>query len=238
MLTTEPARLDASGVVLTNDIAERYRTDKGRSRHRYTNFYGSMLGDHRDRILNVTEAGVRSGASIRLWLDLFPKAHVWGLDVSWKEYRDHVNHLRNHDPRLHLATCCRNQLDVDGARLVPNSMDLVIEDAGNHDLALQTLLFPLLWPLVRLGGYYVIEDVDDQRGGLQFTQNHSGLHPTIQRILENNYAFMVDSTPGMTESQWKMWQEAGQRRPVGGLHWVHSRSVHNSHLLVIRRVQR
>ena len=113
-------------------------------------------------------------------------------------------------------------------------MDLVLEDAGEHRFELQKMLFQFMWPLVRVGGFYVIEDVDPQRGGLKFTQDHDSLPPLMRTVLEENYAFEVDSTPGIPPERWKGWQSfmSGRwARPP----YVRSRAVHNSHLLVIQR---
>ena len=218
-------------------LAKLYGTDKQVSQHRYTNYYSTLFDeDRREQVLNVTEAGILRGSSVHMWVDYFPRANVWGLDVDMHHYREHPNHrTAEHQARMHLLLCCKSQEDVAKHRLVSGSMDLVIDDAGLHSLALQEMLFPLLWPLVKPGGYYVIEDVDPQRGGLAFTENHSGLSPLLRSVLETHSAFMVDSTPGITPSAWSAWQHKMQRKPVEGKRWVASRSVHNSHLLVIRK---
>lgn len=217
-------------------LAALYGSDKQRALHRYTNVYSSLFDNERLRILNVSEAGVLRGSSAHMWLDFFPKAHIFAMDVNFRQYREHPNHKQAESHRLHLLKCCNTQADIEQHRLVPDSMDVVIDDAGVHSLALQEVLFPLLWPLVRPGGWYIIEDVDPQRGGLSFTQNHSRLSPLLQRVLETQRAYMVDSTPGIPDAVWHKYQARIRRWPaVEGKKWVVSREVHNSHLLVIRR---
>ena len=137
---------------------------------------------------------------------------------------------------MHLSKCCYSQFHIDRAHLVPDTMDIVLEDAGDHSRRLQELLFPLLWPLVRPGGWYIIEDVDPQRGGDDFTQNHSALLPMLQRVLETHRSFLVESTPGITGDAWQKWMAHGNSHPVKGRVWVPSRRVHNSHLLIIKRI--
>ena len=87
---------------------------------------------------------------------------------------------------------------------------------------------------MRVGGIYIIEDVDSLRGGQAYTHNHSTLVPSLRAALEANHAFMVDSTLGLTPEQWQHWEQHNTHSH--GKTWMHGRDVHNSHLLVIRRV--
>ena len=133
---------------------------------------------------------------------------------------------------------------LSGAQKLPAS-NVVLEDAGDHSLRLQEKLFELLWPLVRIGGWYLIEDVDPQRGGLAFTQDHDALGPMLRRVLEENRAFMTDTSVGIPTEQWKVWQKSmsgpggtrGYSSKFGNVAWVKDRKTHNSHVLVIRKLK-
>ena len=56
---------------------------------------------------------------------------------------------------------------------------------------------------------------------------------TWQRVLEDNHAFKVDTTPGITPERWAAYKRAQQFGKYSP--FVKSRAVHNSHLLVIQR---
>ena len=242
---------------ILEEIAKAEDTDKVRSMHKFTDLYASLFDSVRHSIHNVTEAGVLGGASVRTWLQYFPSAHVYGLDMDFKFYRTsrHGHWRRKHTapsnrseipPRLTLLRCCDQEHTPQDIGLADGSMDLVLEDAGDHSRELQEHLFKQLWPLVRRGGWYLMEDVDPQRGGLAYTQNHDALSPTVRRALEQNAAFMVDTTVGITPAQWALWERdnnatAGPKKSKKGRltkspPWVKDRATHNSHVLVIRRL--
>mmetsp|Transcript_61513 Transcript_61513/g.102355 ORF Transcript_61513/g.102355 Transcript_61513/m.102355 type:complete len:231 (+) Transcript_61513:73-765(+) len=215
-------------------LTRSYGSDKMHRAHKYSDVYAALFDDKRYLFRNITEAGVKYGASLHVWLDYFPDAHVWGLDVL-DEY-DAKRFKLMATNRLHRLSCCESVDAISKTGLAKGSMDLVIEDAGDHSLALQSMLFPQLWPLVKPGGWYVIEDVDTQRDGLNYTQNHNSLASPLREILEQHHAFMVDATPGITPERWRRWQHAMRwPNPVDGKPWVASRALHNSHLLIIRR---
>ena len=97
----------------------------------------------------VCEAGVFFGGSLATWQVLFPDGLVAGIDNSphalWPDGTIEIR-AEQDDPAL-------------PAMLREHSpeWDLVIDDAS-HDGALTARTLELLWPLVRPGGFYVIED--------------------------------------------------------------------------------
>lgn len=98
----------------------------------------------------VLEVGVAYGGSLAMWQDLFPGGLVAGAD---------------HDPaatwpdgtvRIVAAQDAPDLPDL--ARLAsPDGWDLIVDDASHHG-GLSQVTFRLLWPLVRPGGWYVLED--------------------------------------------------------------------------------
>ena len=79
------------------DLADRYGSDKGSSKHRYTELYHMLFHPFRDQEINFLEMGLLIGGpehgesadretkdlpSIRMWLEYFTKAKITGLDVS------------------------------------------------------------------------------------------------------------------------------------------------------------
>lgn len=94
----------------------------------------------------VCELGVWQGESLRMWQAIFPLGEVWGVDSDpaavWPEGTRRVQAAQD-DPGLPL--------------LLPAGLGLVVDDAS-HDGPATQRSFGLLWPLVRPGGYYVVED--------------------------------------------------------------------------------
>jgi len=97
------------------------------------------------------------GASLRMWAELFPNAEVYGADV---------------DPKSHISADRIQSVLLDStdqesiqkfleyfANMTDNSgFDLIIDD-GLHTPESNLRLLNSLFPLVRQGGFYVIEDI-------------------------------------------------------------------------------
>ena len=98
----------------------------------------------------VLEIGVAYGGSLMMWQELFPEGLIAGADwdpgATWPEGTAQIRCAQD-DPLLpELA-----------AGISPGGWDLIVDDAS-HDGALTEAAFRLLWPLVKPGGWYVIED--------------------------------------------------------------------------------
>lgn len=139
------------------DLAVRFGSDKWGS-HWYTPLYDRYFHALRDDRVRVLEIGIggyhlpdQGGASLRMWKRYFRRGVVHGLDVYDKQGIDETR-LRTHrgdqgDP---------GYLDQFAAEIGP--LDIVIDD-GSHLNQHVITSFHALFPHVRPGGLYVIEDV-------------------------------------------------------------------------------
>lgn len=154
------------GLMNLTDLADRYGSDKGSSKHRYTELYNMLFQPLRERPLTFLEMGLQIGGpelgagadrattdvpSVRMWLEYFPAATVIGLDVSdfaWFAH-DRFRFVRcDMDDRAALAAAA--------AAMPP--LDIAIDDAS-HASHHQQNAFLELFPRVRPGGLYIIEDL-------------------------------------------------------------------------------
>lgn len=124
------------------DLAATRGTDKGD--HGYCPHYEEHFAALRLEPVTLLEIGVQSGASLRMWADWFPNAIVYGIDNDPAAV---VN-----EGRISTITCNVRTFDPD--RLY----DIVIDD-GSHADADITEAFAILWPYVKFGGWYVVEDL-------------------------------------------------------------------------------
>ena len=76
-----------------------------------------------------------------MFTEYFPNAQVWAMDVSWNMYNRWRYPKSKDSKRLHLLTCCRDEAALHQYGLARDSMDLVLEDAGEHRFELQKMLF-------------------------------------------------------------------------------------------------
>jgi hypothetical protein len=140
--------LQALGVKNITDKADVHHSFKGVS---YLDVYESYFAPVREQTRVVLELGVLAGHSLMTWRDYFPNAEVWGIDI------DPACNM-NHGPRTHVVT--GSQADPEAiAKAAPGQeFDIVVDD-GSHLVVHLIESFKLIWPRVRPGGYYVMEDL-------------------------------------------------------------------------------
>lgn len=145
-----------------DDIAKRHGTDKSSDSHGYSRLYeryfasfpkqgGAILelgwGGHED-----PDAG---GASARMWRDWLPRWTVVCIDNETKNVTDEGIQFRQGsqaDPKF-IASLVKEF----------GPFDAIVDDAS-HVSSLTIESFRLLWPALKPGGWYVVEDT------------HSGYH--------------------------------------------------------------
>lgn len=131
-------------------LGMEFGTDK--ATHLYMSVYERLLGPGSPNILRLLEIGVQNGNSIRMWLKLLPNAHVYAID-----YDPAAQWLFKNDPRVTVFTAF--QQDPAIANLFgPCSLDVIVDDGG-HFLELQRDSLQILWPCLKVGGLYFVEDI-------------------------------------------------------------------------------
>lgn len=149
-------------------LFDLHLTDKGI--HGYQTLYERLLPDP-NVVTSVLEVGIGTldpdavsttvgsfpetycpGASLRAWRDYFPNAVVWGLDPA-------PDCMFDDEDRI-VTKLCDSTDDAQVFQAVPSSYDFdLIVDDGDHQRESQMMTLANLWPYVRPGGWYVIEDV-------------------------------------------------------------------------------
>jgi len=136
---------------MLDELANKYKTDKGPSGHHHTKYYEQIFGNRRHEIKTVLEIGVYRGASLRMWAEFFPNAEIFGIDNNPKV-----------QARTKHKVFIGDQMDLIFLQKVIKELnrpvDLIIDDGG-HTQDQHIFTFELLWPSVAPGGYYAIEDL-------------------------------------------------------------------------------
>ncbi|WP_053733622.1 class I SAM-dependent methyltransferase [Nocardia sp. NRRL S-836] len=139
-------------------LAVRYGSDKWGDLHWYTQHYERHLARLRTEPVKLLEIGIggyddpaSGGASLRMWQHYFRRGLIHGLDIAEKTGVT--------GPRITTVRGDQSDagfLDDLGARLGP--FDVVIDDGSHRNDHVRTS-FHALFPHVRLGGVYVVEDL-------------------------------------------------------------------------------
>lgn len=137
-------------------ISDKYGSDKN-TRHKYTQHYHRHFSPFRDRDVVVLELGIGGydvalgGSSLRMWREYFPKSTVYGVDVEDKSGCDGDG----------IKTFRGSQDDPDFLAEVMRQTgppDIIIDDAS-HINPLTVKSFQILFPHLKDGGLYAIEDL-------------------------------------------------------------------------------
>ena len=141
-------------------IGLRFGTDKSSRHHDYLNFYEQVFARRRQEPLTLLEIGVFNGASVRAWRDYFPNARIVGADIEpmarrWRGDRIEIEYMDQ-----------SNLEDLTRVAVKHGPFDIVIED-GSHLWEHQITTLKALYPFVRPGGLYVVEDLQTNYGDMR-----------------------------------------------------------------------
>ena len=138
-------------------LAKIYSCDKW-GRHFYTPHYETHFRRLQNKKINVLEIGIggyddpnRGGASLRMWKKFFRKGNIYGIDIHDKSLLDEKR----------IKTFKGSQVDLEFLNVVKAEIaeiDIIVDD-GSHvnDHIIKT--FNHLFPLLKKGGIYVVEDL-------------------------------------------------------------------------------
>lgn len=136
-------------------------TDK-QSNHNYGDAYESIFQypeterrfaeTSRNDVKLMMEVGVADGSSLLAWREVFPNATIVGMDIHHSD-KAHGERIEFHLGDQRSKSDCERAA---GGRL----FDVIVEDA-THRLEDTLLTFLYLWPHIRPGGLYIVEEFDN-----------------------------------------------------------------------------
>lgn len=140
-----------------NTLAEVYGTDKFGD-HFYTPHYQTHFESRRNKKIKLLEIGVggyddpdKGGESLRMWKHFFKNGQIFSIDI--------IDKTKLEENRIKIFQ--GSQADKKFLELVINNIgepDLIIDD-GSHINEHVIESFNFLFPRLKSGGIYVIEDV-------------------------------------------------------------------------------
>lgn len=166
-------------------IGKKHMTDK--PGNGYTKVYYEIMKDFRDLPVNFFEIGIFFGASMRMWHDFFPNGRIFGIDngrllpgagVKLGQSNEFMSEddikllgpnakieykgfewLEN--DRIKCKVCdqrSKSQLQECFNYWDCSEFDFILDD-GQHFQEHQQRSLALMFPNIKSGGYYIIEDV-------------------------------------------------------------------------------
>lgn len=125
----------------------RTGTDKG-SLHSYIAVYEELFRKIRHKPIKLMEIGIMSGNSILMWKEYFTKGKIFGIDIN--PIPEKLKNISRVECLQHNSTEPLEKLNT--------KFNIIIDD-GCHEPEIQLLTAKVFYPLVEIGGFYIIEDV-------------------------------------------------------------------------------
>lgn len=135
------------------EIYQKYKSpvlgggDKG-TMHNYIENYEKLFKPLRNREITFLEIGVDQGHSLKMWREYFPNARIIGIDIK--------------NPTMDVSGCefyiCDQSSKEHIDKILGIPFDVIIDD-GSHVLQHQMLSHLYLFPKLKKGGMYIIEDI-------------------------------------------------------------------------------
>lgn len=176
-------------------VARAFFGQRGRTVHKwlhYLDIYERHFSAYRGKPVRMLEIGVCKGGSLQMWRDYFgPDAVIFGIDL---------------DPTCATRADPPNQVRI-GSQADPEFLQTVVAEMGAPDIVLddgshkskhQIASFETLFPLLREGGTYVVEDVHTSywpgilAGGLR---RKGTFIEFVKSLIDDQHAWYHGSTP-------------------------------------------
>jgi hypothetical protein len=134
-------------------LALKTGADKGSNYHNYTEVYAKYFAPFKEKQIKFLEIGIYKGASVKLWEEYFKNADLHFMDITLQatEYfssRSHYHLYNQENPRD-----LQRFIQATGG-----DFDIILDDGG-HTMNQQITSFSILFPHLKSGGMYIIEDL-------------------------------------------------------------------------------
>lgn len=137
-----------------DQIALETGTDKSSIYHNYTSVYTQYFAPLQKHPLKFLEIGIYKGDSVRLWEQYFPNAELHFIDID-------ASNILYWSTRSHYHFVDQSNFTqlTQFAQSIGGGLDIIIDDGG-HTMVQQITSFKALFPYLKSGGIYIIEDLN------------------------------------------------------------------------------
>lgn len=191
---------------ILDELAIKHNSDKSSRFHNYTPKYDKILSPYKDKFTSILEIGVAQGQSIKMWTDYFPNAVIHGADISFlsKICETYSNRIKFHLLDQRDAAQLKNMEQF-------SPFDLIIDD-GNHLWMEQILTFNTLFPYIKSGGIYIVEDTTTSYWK-EYKNYHISPTEYFKKLIDDvNLNGARGNTPVNPPQEFKDWDKGWHRR--------------------------
>ena len=128
-----------------------HKTDKV-TQHRYDKIYDFFLKNMYEKEGSILEIGIAASNSLKVWLELFPNAYIYGIDIGVEKQGNKYEIFKKDQSKE------GDLLEVE--EKIKDKNLFFINDDGSHIPEHQLLTFNTFFPLLEEGGVYIIEDIE------------------------------------------------------------------------------
>ena len=185
----------------------------GNEYHGYTRYYERIFNRIRYDPVRLVEIGVEHGRSMKMWQQYFTNAeHVYGIGFRNFQTTPSQKCSFDSETRVETSTACTiykgDQSSVSFlkhfAKETGGNFDIIIDD-GSRVPSHQLVSFETLWPHVRAGGMYIVEDIETNwwkssasmygyslKKNPNVVEKWKGLVETVNREFTNGHSQLTD----------------------------------------------
>ena len=141
------------------NLFDKYNCDKGTEKHKYDRCYEPYMEDRRYDQLNILEIGCFRGESTEAFLEYFPHATIYTIDIFERHQASTIDVLKNERVKWMKHDTMNAYLPTAMKKKWGNvEFDFIIDDGAHFPLA-NRLTFQHCMPFLKQDGVYFIEDV-------------------------------------------------------------------------------
>lgn len=139
------------------ELFNKYKSDKS-AKHGYDKVYGPAMEPFRNENINLLEVGVFNGASMEAWVEYFPNATIYGIDIFVRNQAENIPILKHERVKWLKADSLKSDLpDLIKSAWGDVKFDFVIDD-GLHTPKANRLTFSNIKHFMKDSGIYFVED--------------------------------------------------------------------------------
>lgn len=200
-----------------DELALKYNTDKSSLLHNYTEKYELYFSPLRDKSIKILEIGIQNGYSLKTWKEYFQNAEIFGVDIVDCHGMDEDRIKTLKGSQTDLAFLQKINTDF-------GPFDIIIDD-GSHYNTDMTVSFDILFPLLKNGGLYVVEDLHST----YWPQFSDGGRSFVRRLRKLTNSLNGRGKWGLADMRNESHDEVYKTRMFGNPNWW-DQSVEYIHL--------